>query len=236
MKTSLIKTHQDVGNILIEQVISTSSKHITGLVEVIAAQIHSDCQLQTARSQVFDSEPISLIAKPVVEQGQIKSATAVYLMKFPNDEALTAERPQGYCPRMHVHPKGERNVLFFIGENTHLLIQSLSPIILEGKTVAVLERDTFPGTKRERHHAVLDSGIYLVRLAANTSHNFVALGNNIATISIHPREYEELHELSLSQGRPNNLSSNMQNQTVFLQDKAGTIQECYPHGIPPHQK
>ena len=89
MKTSLIETHKDAGNILIEQVIRTSSKHITGLVEAIAAQIHSDWQLQTARSQVFDGKPISLLAKPVIEQGQIKSATAVYLMKFPNDEALT---------------------------------------------------------------------------------------------------------------------------------------------------
>ena len=85
MKTSSIETHKDAGNILIQQVFRASPECITGLVGAISAKINSDYQIQTERSQVFDGEPISLIAKPVVEQGQIKSATAVYLMKFPND-------------------------------------------------------------------------------------------------------------------------------------------------------
>jgi hypothetical protein len=231
MKNRLIETHIDFGNVLIQKVVQVNQEYINGVVQAISQQIQIDYNLQDKNSQIFDGEPTSIISRPVIEDGVIKSKTAMYLMKFPNDTTLTSQHPKGYCPRMHIHPYGERNILFFIGENTRLLIQSLSPISLGKNTEAILKEDFFPETNRKRYHAILKPGIFLIRLALNTSHNFVALGDNVATITLHPQEYEELQKVNNSQEKDSLAFSNMQNQTIFLQDEPGTIQNCYPGSI-----
>jgi hypothetical protein len=223
-----IKAHKDSGHILVAQVAKIREEYITGLVQDISTQIKIDYEHKTKASQVFDGEPTSLIAEPFIKDGLVLSETATYLMSFPNDEEQSETHPKGYCPRMHVHPLGERNVIFFVGDNTKLLLQSLSPIILEGGISATLSEDFFPGTERKRYHAVLIPGLYLVRLAANTSHNFVSLGNSVATISLHPNEYAELRQLDTSSQQAKTTLSSMQEQTVFLQDNAGILEDCYP--------
>lgn len=227
-KTFLIETHIDHGNLYIKQIVKAEQDDITGIVKAFFHKIEDDRKSNAAYSQIFDGEPISLIAKPIINAEKIQSSTAAYLMKFPNDQEITTQYPHGCCPKMHIHPKGERNVLFFVGKDTRLLAQSLSPIIVENNPDIFLQKDNFPQTRKQRYHAFLNSGIYLIRLSKNTSHNFVALGENVAAISIHPNEYEEIKKINIKHTDLNNTCSNMQKQTIFLHENKLNMQECYP--------
>ncbi|MED5384948.1 MAG: hypothetical protein VX481_10430 [Cyanobacteriota bacterium] len=160
------------------------------------------------RGQVFEEGPVFLQSAVRTEQGRLLNRACLYQMDFDAD----------LCPRMHVHPSGERLLVLTTVER--FAVFSLTPPTIDSDLepmVTILDPELCRHTSRLVYGVVIESFVqFSMQIPVNTTHRFLGRGS---AQSFHPDEAAETSTTMVK-------GSSMMAQTAFWSAQPPYRQDC----------
>ena len=207
------ESHQDTGSIHLALHLDLREMPTVacGIVDAtcrrIAAMQENPC------GQVFEEGPVFLQSAVRTEKGRLLNRSCLYQMDFDAD----------LCPRMHVHPSGER--LLIVTTIEQFAVFSLTRPTIDSDLepmVRILDPELCRQTCRLVYGVVVESFVqFSLQIPVNTTHRFLGRGS---AQSFHPDESAETSATSTK-------GSSMVAQTSFWSPLPPSPQDCIDPSI-----
>lgn len=230
--------HVDPGHIRIEHIADYQDNEARGYIDAnirMLEQYPTQVQafeegnvLKLAHERLDDMDVTSipesyrhyLSAYEIHQEGHAQGLLGMYLMEFTPSEEI--------CPRLHVHPYGERTVIITTDNQTSVTVRAKSGIETNSDVLSdnamrfreswfYMDYDDLP--EDERSFVVPPNTSVAVRIPPNTAHAFLTQGSGKAIAwSVHPVEAHEVTARKHKDENPQKVT--MGALTEFLEDNS----------------